>query len=376
MREGTNSGVKYKYPDPVIFAFNANLIEVEGANLKYITIVFTLGGTTRSVSYDAYGGKAFADISEYIQSYWDGTKWFGNLDYQNDALQASGVGVKIKFSVKVFLTGNTTGADFEFDWDSFAIWGALEYGKTYNAHRTLYWWQGYPFAVGMYADKAGTVAIGGDGAPAVTMQLAGQGVYNLPLSETTLKGMGNRYLSLFDISGTLARATFDTSFDLTFRYNADGTATEVVRVKPGCPLQPHAKGVYLRWVDSCGFVCHWLFQLGDDAVKTEAGTFLRPDLSSYSSDYGYQYGAGRRANYTKTHTLTLGAALVDSEHWDMLLDLAASPLVDMFMGYDSTGKAHWVQVTCEGATLTKTAKQDLQDFVVAITLPQSGVQQL
>ena len=94
-------------------------------------------------------------------------------------------------------------------------------------------------------------------------------------------------------------------------------------------------GIYLRWIDRHGFIRYWLFAAGEETREIASDlSFIRNNLDDYL--YGYYGDNGRRQGYDRTDSIKLCAPLVDRDTFDMLQDLASSPVVDMYLGGDWT----------------------------------------
>lgn len=355
MRTAISNAVTLQYPDEIGFAFNPCLLIASGENVNGMTVV--VAGHT--VTYEALGGKVYADIRAFIQSLFD-TSAFGNIDYTEES-NKSPLGLSVDITV-------TAGAG-EFSFTTFYVWGALNYGETYNGYREVTYFQGMPFTLGFYNDgREGAVLFSNDGKATSLVRLDGEGVFDLPIP----KPSANNVYHVYDFKGTLASTTFTDVFDLTFSKIGDGTYTlkATVNVQSVC-----GDGVYLRWIDRKGMYCYYYFEKGDESHETEASeTFLRNNLLAWDMSYGYKGGAGRRQTYTREDTVTLCAPLANDATWAFLLDLLTSPVVDMLLSWDGE-TAEWVSVSVDGGTFTKNGTA-LQDFEFNIILPQPSIQTL
>lgn len=355
MRTAISNAVTLQYPDEIGFAFNPCLLIASGESLDSMTV--TVGGHT--VTYDALGGKVYADIRAFIQELFDNTD-FGEIDY-TDASVKSPLGRRVDVSV-------SAGAG-EFNFTTFYIWGALNYGETYNGYREVTYFQGMPFTVGFYNDGSeGAVLFSNDGVATSLVQLDVEGVFDL----TIPKPSANNFYYVYDFKGTLSETTFTNVFDLTFSKLGTGTYTlkAKINVQPVC-----GDGIYLRWIDRKGMYCYYYFAKGDESHETEASeVFLRNNLLAWDMPYGYRGGAGRRQTYTREDTVKLCAPMVNADTWDFLLGLMTSPVVDMLASWDGE-IAEWVSVIVNADTCTK-GKAVLQDFEFEITLPQANIQSL
>ena len=108
---------------------------------------------------------------------------------------------------------------------------------------------------------------------------------------------------------------------------------------------------------------------------TRDSVFMLNNLLAYDMSYGYQGYTGRQQQMSREDTIPVCAPLVDSDTFDMLMDIATSPCVDLFAGYDADNRPQWIAVTINAGTYKKT-KAVLQDFVTNIVMPEVQIQKL
>lgn len=369
MRTESKSNITLSYPDEIGFAFNPCIVKIDGDKVtKAIIRMDASGSGSDVVMFDAFRGKIYGDVREYIQTFFDSVP-FGKVNYEE--AERTELGKMVSFEVVVSVSGSD---DVTFSFSVFYVWGALKIGgvERYNGFRRLKWFKGYPFTFGVYAAGGSSVLFGKDGAAEKFVSLSDQGVWNIPLkdSEHTAK---NFYL-ISDSTGGLREVNFDRTFDLTFRfqYVGDGKKTDKVRIDI---VDDYDEGYYLRWINRHGFYCYYLFKAGEQSRKVSSDSaYLRNNLLSYDMTYGYEGGAGRMQSMKSEDSLPICAPLVDSETWDMLFDVTTSPIVDMFAGYEG-GVPKWVSVNVVAASYTK-GGAPLQDFICTIALPEVEIQKL
>lgn len=366
MRREEKDGITLAYPDEIGFAFNPCLLIAEGEKLTRMSIRISEGDSSNTIYLDSIKGKCYADVREYVQSVFD-TLAFSDIDYREE--QRTELGKRISFYVEVTKEDNNTMVSFSFD--VFYVWGALKIGgqEKYNGSRTLTWFRGFPFTVGVYAAGGGSIMVARDGVAERYINLPDQGVWNIPFKK---KDDAKKYYLLSDCTGAFTEVEFDNTFDMTFRYSKVGSKNEKIRINI---VDDYDEGYYLRWINRHGFYCYYLFKSGDEARKvTSDGMFMRNNLLSYDMSYGYQGYTGRQQQMSREDTIPLCAPLVDSDTWDMLFDIATSPCVDLFVGYDN-GVAKWLSVSITSGSYTK-IKATLQDFVCSIVIPEVPLQRL
>lgn len=366
MRTETKSGITLKMPDEVGFCFNPCLFIAEGENVASMGFTIDDGSSVENVTYQAFANSAcYADVREYVQTFYD-TMSFGNVDYEK--VEKTKMGKTINFAVTITLTD---GSEVSFACSVFYIWGALKIGgqETYNGFRTLTWFRGFPFTFGIFT-LGGSLLFCRDGVPTRFENTDGMGVYNVPMLESD---NGKEYYLIKDCTGAFVEVTFDSTFDMTFRYKGGGDMTDKVRINI---VDDYDEGFYLRWIDRHGFYCYYLFKSGQESRKVSSDSvFMRNNLLAYDMSYGYEGYTGRQQQMKRSDTVAVCAPLVDSDTFDMLQDLTTSPCVDLYAGKNESGQPRWISVTVATGTYKKT-KAALQDFECNIELPEVDVQKI
>lgn len=364
MRQSTNNSVNFKYPDEIGFAFNAVLVVVEGEGVTSITIkIDSDGKTTQQISFDAFNGKVYGDIRSFIQTMFDEN--LTSVDYK-EGFEKSSMGRSVNVTVTAYEQDRPLS---EISFSTFFVWAALVVGETYNGFRTLTCFRGFPFSIDVYSDLEGSIKLENDQGYSSDVQIPEKGIYNVMLPND----LANSY-TLYDTSGILAETTFDKTFDFTFLkvVSIGSKKRAVINIVDGCD-----DGVYLRWVDRHGHICYWLFEKGAEKFTIdEGGRFLRNNLLDWDQQYGYSGAATRRQSYTRQDTIPLCAPLVSRETWDFLLGISSSPIVDMFIGYDSNDNPRWQSVVVQAGSYTKEMRTPLIDFTITISIPETPLQNL
>lgn len=368
MRSTTSGNVTMQYPDALGFVFNPCLIVARCADgVKSVSIELTDGVTAISEDRDGFGSYCYADVREYVQDFFD-TNEFGELDYSLDA-QKTKLGKSIDVTVIVTKSDDST---VTFVFSVFYIWGALKAGgqEVYNGYRTMTWFKGFPFTFGVYAAGGAAVLLSRDGVATKVVNLTSQGVWNVRIEDEDVQ----RFFMVSDCSGTLQEATFDNTFDLTFRMSGGGVFTQKLKINVRDEI---SEGIYLRWIDRQGFYQYYLFKQGNESRKVQnEGDFLRNNLLAYDMTYGYVGGNGRQQMKSREDTIPVCAPLVDDETFESLFDLTTSPVVDRYMGDDEQGNPRWLAVNIQAGTYVKDEKAKLQDFVCNVVMPEMQIQKL
>lgn len=359
MRNVSRGGVSLRYPDELGFAFNPCLIVATGSGVTSMEVEMTgENGSVISDERDAFSGGCYADMREYVQSFFDNDV-MSDIGYSSKAKTKTGQ--RVLFRV---IAGGQT-----FDFSVYYIWGGMKPDgrDKFNAPRTLYAFIGYPFVFGVFVSASDTVNVNKNSAAYQSVGLSDIGMWNIPLE---VSDESAEYL-VYSNNDKMCLATFDETFDLTFRMLPFDEGN-YLRIKVGCDVKD---GIYLRWIDRHGFYCHYLFQRGDEQRKIEnEGQFLRNNIVNSDMSYGYSGGLGRQMVMKRQEVVPVCASLVDGDTWDMLSDMVSSPILDMFTGYVS-GSPRWVAVQCEPGTLVK-SRMVLQDFECNVIMPEVPVQKL
>lgn len=367
MRQTTKNNITIQYPDAVGFAFLPCIIKASGSGVASIEATISRETKTYTYSVEAFADNCIMNYREYVQALFDGIS-FGNIDYSRES-QKSNLGAVFDVSVKV---KNSEGSDLAtFSYTTFYAWGAPRFGETWNGYKRLTWFTNYPFSFGMYLSKANTkLLIGYEGAPNKLMEIPTTDMIDF---NAIILPRGARYWNIYDYDGEIQQGTFDNTYDLTFSLATGGKQSLLLRID----RDDTESGIYLRWIDRHGFIRYWLFASGEETREIASDlSFIRNNLSGYSDIYGYVGDSGRRQGYERTDSIKLCAPLVDSDTFDMLQDLASSPVVDMYLGGDWTQEEdQWTSVTIKAGSYTKSTAC-LQDFVCEMVINNINVQRL
>lgn len=365
MRQTENNNITIQYPDAVGFAFLPCIIKASGSGVASIEATISRETKTYTYSVEAFADNCIMDYREYVQALFDGIS-FGNIDYSREC-QKSNLGAVFDVSVKV---KNSEGSDLAtFSYTTFYVWGAMRAGETWNGYKRITWFTHYPFTFGIYLSKLNAnLLIGYEGAPNKLLKIPVNGMVDFYAG---ILPSGAKYWNIYDYDGEIQQETFDNTFDLTFRLTTGGKQSLLLRID----RDDAESGIYLRWIDRHGFIRYWLFAAGEETREIASDlSFIRNNLDDYL--YGYYGDNGRRQGYERTDSIKLCAPLVDSDTFDMLQDLASSPVVDMYLGGDWTQEEDmWMSVTIKAGSYTKSTAC-LQDFVCEMIINNINVQRL
>lgn len=368
MRQTTKNNITIQYPDAVGFAFLPCIIKASGSNLSWIEVIIRHMNIERSYNVETFNGSCITDFKTYVQALFDGRihaayDWTINDD-------SSVLNLLVGIEVNAYDDRDEQLASFDFS--TSMVWGAPKYGETWNGYKRLTWFTHYPFSFGIYLSKLNTkLLIGYEGAPSKLLEIPINGMVDFYAG---ILPSGAKYWNIYDYDGEIQQGTFDNTFDLTFRLTTGGKQSLLLRID----RDDAESGIYLRWIDRHGFIRYWLFAAGEETREIASDTsFVRNNLGGYDDTiFGYLGANGRRQGYERTDSIKLCAPLVDSDTFDMLQDLASSPVVDMYLGGDWTQEEDmWMSVTIKAGSYTKSTAC-LQDFVCEMIINNINVQRL
>lgn len=365
MRETTTNNITIQYLDAVGFAFLPCIIKASGNNLSWIEVIIRCDNMERAYNVEAFKGVCITDFKTYVQALFDGrinAAYDWTINYDSSVLT-----LLVGIEVNVYDDGDVQLASVDFTTN--IVWGATKYGETWNGYKRLTWFTHYPFTFGIYLSKFNTkLLIGYEGAPNKLLKIPIRGMVDFYAG---ILPSDAKFWNIYDYDGEIQQGTFDNTFDLTFSLATGGKQSLLLRID----RDDTESGIYLRWIDRHGFIRYWLFAAGEETREIASDlSFIRNNLDDYL--YGYYGDNGRRQGYDRTDSIKLCAPLVDRDTFDMLQDLASSPVVDMYIGGDWTQEEdEWMSVTIKAGSYTKTTAE-LQDFVCEMIINNINVQRL
>lgn len=328
MRSEEINGIVVEYPDAVSFCFNNMPVLVKGYGGTYVNVAITNNNTLKTVAEKRklFGGECFFDLSYYVRSLFL-TDTFGDTDERNAMTM-------VEYSVSVMLfNGDTQEGSVIFD--THVVWGALGVGEVFDKYSRLKYYRNLPFTFSIYYpyENAALMEVHADGEMSLAFY-SSRGIKNFNPSEFN-------YPDKVEFVGE----------DKTTTYIADDCTD----------------GVYLRWLDRQGFMRYWLFKGGTSSYEVKDSLDVRrSDMHGYTE---------RRISKAENAIFKACAPLVDGDTFDMLREVATSPMVDMYIGNDEEDVPQWLAVNVKSETIEKT-RETLQDFEITILLPETRLQSL
>lgn len=329
-----SDGWGISYPDAISFAFNRNLIRIQGETDDEVTVTVQRESVSYQDKRETIGGYVQFDISEYIRLFFSvkETELVPSLD--------------IEVHVSIGKGGN-------FNFTMICIWGVINIGETFNSGRKVIWFKNYPQTVSFYSSD-NTVQAQSDNEPLKGIDVT-PGIVHLDLDGTFPKAQNHATILLMEEY----KAIFDYTFDYTFTSITDNLVLNIEISNADC-------GIFIRWIDRHGFYQYWLFNPGDISYKvSNIGEESEVNSTAFLDVYGITRVQGK-----ETHkTIKACSPLVDKETFDMLLGLLSSPLPSLWDGNE------WIPIHISEGTSTQSTS-DLQDFEIQIEMPELISQKL
>ena len=362
MRTQNMGNAKVQYPNEISFAFNPQKIlftrqfapgmPVEKIVMSLFSYELPSNFTEeREVTEMLWYSPIFAqfDISRYLQL----AKSF--------IVEKNGQRLITSFQYYCNITLYREGGGImNFDFESTAIFGAINIGDVFNPSRQITWFRQFPFNVSVFLKSGTNQQYRIDGGQ--TQSIGGTPSTDIHVLNPATFG-GTAQKSMQYIFGGVVN-TFDFTFNYTF-HQTSGTELFVDLEINDC-----TKGVYLRWLDKHGFYQYYLFEKATETLKNENnGDRIELDFTDGNEFY---HGISTQ-NKNETKELKCATALTDRNTREMLKTIFSSPIVEMYIGEVGTNNLDYnsdnafVSVIVTAGSYTPNG-QDLQDFEVVISL--------
>lgn len=364
MRNQAQSGISLTIPDEVVFAYNPNYIEIEGA-VDYGTATIVLrhpavSGTEKVITPSLFEGRAKIYISNLLQQishayYAKGS--FPSYSRINQVIGTVTVGSTV-FSISFTCIAGSL--EIGQRWGQI---GSYVYDKTEAQFiRRIRWFKNFPATVTIFYPETNTVQTRYDrnGYSGTTKtELAGSLVdYNLATLFPNATQMA--VFKCTPRSAAAETSSFDKTYDYTF-YTL-GETVSMVRLY----VDNSKEGHYLRWVDNLGQIQYWLFTKGFEIYKTK-------DAGSEEIDAEYKgmaYGRIMRVfDKTKTKEIKCAAVGLTRDEQDYVKTIISSVDCEMYLE-----SGIWVPVNIKEGTFEINEKDDLMDFEITIETPTQQTQ--
>lgn len=351
------NGTVIKYPDAFGFVFCPSLVKVTNTDADYMKVTLTdeSDNTIDSIKASARDGKAHIDLSAYVQTLFD-----TNRIELPSTYPATMTDTFLVREIYVNVLVQLNGQQDTFEFHTTYVWGAPKSLEVFNRVRKVRYFTNYPFALSVFSVTGAEHYIVNDGTDvAADPDSTGMWLMNLNEYETA------DTLSWKDDVGVLLPIDDENGFT-------------VMRVRNGMEARYNIvfdkktnEGVYLRWFDRCGFLCHFLFKLENETINTaDENDFIRNNIG-VEQDYGFGGAYGVLANKTRNENKVIGAPQLDRGEWWWIADIVSSPIVQMYLG-----NGNWQNVRINGGSFKHDTETDLQDFACTLIIDDIRTQRL
>lgn len=157
-------------------------------------------------------------------------------------------------------------------------------------------------------------------------------------------------------------AKFDADFDIVFNEITD--LAYIVKLT----VCDDMDGIYLRWIDQYGFWQYFLFDKGVRTSKNELDSTAVDD--EYEKD-GLYYPVTRNIHVDNTDTQKCCAINLRKEILAYVETIYKSPHIDLFLGYDIDKNEMWIPVNIVKGSVNIEANNNLYDYEISVTLPDT-----
>lgn len=342
-----------RYPD-LGFAFNPIRIFIENYTVNDSII---LKSNNITIEREPLNNSMSFELSAIARSL------FNRLDFHKIEEQDTTLLKTLDFEI--------TNSDNSFSYTGSipVIWGALQIGEIYSQNKTLTYFKGFPFTLPLYIEQNIYLQYKADNGILQNIGLLEAGKHNIDI--TGINANNKIEFRSFTIE---SYKIADYTFDFTFGPQRVDVCTslDITVDITDCPND----GIYLRWINKYGEYNYYLFQ-GSNISSTTKNNAIAFDNVYYATDLtnNYHHGTGKSIGKDIDRNQKLFTPLVNSQTYDMLIGLVESPVIDMFLGYNTDNSQKWISVSVAEGTFTKSTA-NLQDFELLLIPNKKLIQTL
>lgn len=354
------------FPNAYCFVYNPNYVFLELGSLTSVIVEVTDGELTFSVTCSLYNGGGKCYVSRLMELL------FGDTYIDKRSKE-----------VTINIYGNDSAKGLISSSSTVAMWGSMKIGDTFGGGtmlvsptnhakfiREVKWFKAFPFKVSLFSpssSKSLTLKEDG-GTETIVLSSTTAGIFEITLSGTSTTKRELEYK--IELESETVKSTFTNVFDKTFTGNQYKYFDEMLKVR----VSDLHEGYYLRWIDQFGFLEYWLFQKSTLTNKNKLGdTSVETDLAVG----GIYYPNHERTTHIENGvTVKCGAINLTKGEYKTVSSIVSSPHIDLFKGYDMEMTEIWEPVNVVAGSYKSDEKQELQDFELQFTMPDTSSQTL
>lgn len=152
-------------------------------------------------------------------------------------------------------------------------------------------------------------------------------------------------------------------FDMNFNFAFPDT-TKIVNETVNMTISYAKDGLYLRWIDSFGFIQFYLFREGTSTIKNKASS----DTLQVERQFGGMYFGGmeRMTEVTSTETIKCCAVNLKTDILEYVKTIVSAPIVELYLGKGKSGTELWLPVSVSSGSYSTDPKTMLSDYEIVI----------
>ena len=372
MRTKTTEDYSMMYPDIMAYSGQTALVRLTSlsAEATSVSLSISIGGTTYTEQRTPINGAVTFDIARYMRLGFTRASVEYELTVTTPRLAPASTSHTVTCGVSITYSGESVVHAGNFD--IIALYGTLGLGRSNGGTRRRTWFVNYPFSLDLYVTDTSAITLEyGDGTSEVFSNTATASPQHVTVDMRAEN---------LDVPPQAHKARL-VATNTQYLNNALSGASSAVRsgsTTYELDIDRSSCGTLLRWIDDVGQWAYYLLRATGrsynvaQAQSWEVGGLVQ----SIGAERNVMNTVGSLAQQqlNATETVSLGAKLVDGDTLDLLLTLAASPVVEALV-YKNADDSVWERVAVTAASYTRT-NDNLQDFTVAVQRATTMTQML
>lgn len=365
----TNASYTMTYPNATHFAFVPAIVRLTSIPSTVTSATLSINCPATSQTFvetrEAFANQITFNIYRFLQVAFDNAN-HSLIDYTKDIADNP-----LKRTVNINITmANGASVVIIPQITIDAIWGTIARGESSGGIMRRKWFTHYPFTLDVFTKNGDTFDVSVDGELSKGVEF-----YNHEANASGATAFRRALINpskIFDV--TTVKKSIHIGLPHGIVLKNDTETIGLTAYTLDIDRTNDDKHVYLRWIDSQGRYCYYLFK---DLGATTAVTMTSWNKSELNMPTEYIDGVNvegdTRQSFASQRSRTLGVKLCDAETFEFLLGAAHSPIVDVFDGYDNSNSPIWHRVNVAAGNYARTTKT-LQDYQMTIVEPQQRTQ--